>query len=350
MDELNDTAADGRGLSATFTQAVGGVGADLGPLVAGAAAQGRRIRRRRRTAVTGAVAAVAVLATGGAVALQPGDGSAADDRIRAASSTGHEQQVPGTGANAGKVALTGHAALQALIQALPPGGTTSGYSGSSTVAVWNDLSFGADPWPEPGRPSAENFGPSPADPGVRSRGTLSYDDGTGPATITVAVSGNIGGDNYYGDSTDQARARSHVAYDFSCGMANFVNQLQHCSDAVLPDGGLLLVTEQAEGDRLVRTVDLLRADHTQVRVRVTNAAKVAGASGYTLTRSGLPLSLDQLKALAMTAGFQDWITPGTAQQAEQAVQPFQPEPLSTPRYTTVYVPADPATGDPAPVR
>ncbi|MFB7476306.1 hypothetical protein [Kitasatospora sp. NPDC056184] len=350
MDELNDTTGDGRGLSATFEQAMGGVGADLGPLVAGAAEQGRRIRRRRRTAVTGAVAAVAVLTAGGAVALQPGDGSATGGRIRAAASTGHEQQVPGTGANAGKVALTGHAALQAVIQALPPGGTTSGYSGSSTVAVWNDLAFGADPWPEPGRPSANNYGPSPADPGVRSRGTLSYDDGTGPATITVAVNGDIGGDNLLGDSTDRARGRSHIAYAYTCGMANFVNQLQHCSDAVLADGSLLLVTEQAEGDRLARTVDLLRADHTQVRVRVTNTAKVAGASGYTLTRSGLPLGLDQIKDLAMTAGLQDWITPGTAQQAEQAVQPFQQEPLATPLYTTIYVPGDATTGDPTPVR
>ncbi|WP_380285151.1 hypothetical protein [Kitasatospora purpeofusca] len=350
MDELNDTAGDSRGLSATFDQAMGGVGADLGPLVVGAAEQGRRIRRRRRTAVTGALAAVAVLTAGGAVALQPGDGSAAGGRIQAAAgsaSSTSEQPVPGTGANAGKVALTGHAALQAVIQALPPGSTTSGYSGSSTVATWNDTVSSTTPWPEPGKFYAEGIWGGPDRPGTRSRGTLSYDDGNGPATVTVAVNGGVG-DSDDGESSSRAQARSNFDHEYSCAIPS--DQYQHCSDTVLPDGSLLFVTEQAEGDRLARTAELLRPDFTQVRIRVTNTVKRTDAPGYTQTRSGLPLSLDQVKAIAMSTGFQEWITPEAAQQAEQAVQPFHEEPLSTPQVTSTRIPATPPTGDPAPVR
>lgn len=61
-------------LSDVFVRAVGGSAPDLGPLVAGATAEGRAIRVRRRLALAGAVAAVAALAVGGGLLLRPGAG------------------------------------------------------------------------------------------------------------------------------------------------------------------------------------------------------------------------------------------------------------------------------------
>ncbi|MFJ1758229.1 hypothetical protein [Kitasatospora sp. NPDC088134] len=67
--ELND-------VSDVFVRAVGGAAPDLGLLVAGAAAEGRSIRRRRRVVRSGAVAAVLAAAVTGGVLLRPGAGPA----------------------------------------------------------------------------------------------------------------------------------------------------------------------------------------------------------------------------------------------------------------------------------
>ncbi|MER5354266.1 hypothetical protein ABT093_28535 [Kitasatospora sp. NPDC002551] len=355
MDAPNDPR-NTQGLTDTFERAMDGVGADLGPLVAGAAEHGRRIRRRRRATVAGAVAAVAVLTVGGTLGLHSGDGPGVAPAAGGAfpaplpkPSSGPEQQQPGTGANAGKVAMTGRATVHTLLQTLPAGATTSGYSGRS--AVITSMIYYAD----------HAFVSGPARPSVQSGGTVLYDDGNGPATVSVTMVGASGSLTFLATAqpgsnqapltllttaqpgSDQDLVTAFYDKHYTCARANATNQYQYCSDSALPDGSRLLITELAQGERLFRTVDLLRPDGTQVRVNVNNTATVAGAATPEQIRSGLPLTLDQIKAIAMDTRFQEWITPEAAQQAEQAVQPYSNEDPGP------GAPSAPA-GDPIPVR
>ncbi|MFE2109669.1 hypothetical protein ACFXAF_27930 [Kitasatospora sp. NPDC059463] len=332
MNTLNEPRDD-RGLSATFQRAMGGVGADLGPLVAGAAERGRRIRRRRRAAA-GTVAAAVALTAGGLLALRPDDGtSAAPATVSVFPAplpkppSGPERQQPGSGADAGKVAMTGRATVHTLMGTLPAGGTTSGYAGHFVAA---GLSPGPGTTPVPGGPNR---------PFVVSRGSLFYDDGNGPAAVTVTVEGG-----FAAQAAGPAVNPADAFYDstFSCAEVNAAHVYQYCHDTVLPDGSRLLLIEQARGEELSRSAVLLRADDTQVRVNVSNTATVADAAPPARIRDGLPLTVDQVRAIATATGFQEWITPEAAQQAERAVQPFHEESDAAP-------PAGP-TDAPAPVR
>ncbi|MFJ9845535.1 hypothetical protein ACIRYZ_34855 [Kitasatospora sp. NPDC101155] len=309
---MNEPDADGRKLSTTFEQAMDGVGLDLGPLVADAAARGRSIRRRRRLTVAGTVTAVVALAIGGTVALRTDGGSTTAVAVAAASPTvsptpsqrfpqplqrpddGPEQLLPGTGPHTGEVAMTGHAALAALAKALPSAGRTSDYAGHSALL----------------RPTKN------ADPeGVLVLADMLYDDGSGPASVRLRVEGNLGA---------HLRADSNPSYDdlFSCAKLNKGGQYRYCSDSVLPDGTRLLLIERATGDVLEREVTLLRPDLARVSVVAANTAEVAGQAKVQVVREGLPLSLDQLKAAAMATSLQEWITPEEARQAEQTIRPF----------------------------
>ncbi|MFI9364568.1 hypothetical protein ACIG5E_26480 [Kitasatospora sp. NPDC053057] len=318
---MNEPDADGRKLSAAFERTMDGIGADLGPLVAASARQGRSIRRRRRLTVAGAVTAVAALAVGGAVALRTGDGTGSGGQATAAaaaSATGSpaassttpvsgrryprpveptddspEQPRQGTGPNAGKVAMTGHAALAALAKALPSDGRTSNYSGYSQLTRTGS-----------------------SDPGhVMTVADLLYDDGSGPANVRLWFQGGFGAN---------LKPDSHPSADdlFSCAKKNARGQFRSCSDSVLPDGTRLVLTEWTTRDALEREVDLLRPDQARVTVNTINTAEVAGQAKVQVVRDGLPLSLDQLKAAAMSADLQEWITPAQAQQAGQAIRPF----------------------------
>ncbi|MBV6701368.1 hypothetical protein [Kitasatospora aureofaciens] len=314
---MNEPDVDGEMLSATFEQAMNGVGPDLGPLVVASARRGRSIRRRRRLTVAASVAAVAALAVGGSVALRP-DGGTPPSTAAASSALptpakqfpqplqksddGAEHLSPGSGANKEMVALTGHAAVLTLARALPPG-HTSGYSGYSSLVGWT--------------------GPEMTNVAVRAR--LLYDDGTGPADVSVQVDGGIGA-LYRPGSYPPGPGKDPfvLGYDdhFSCDKVNVNGQYRYCSGSVLPDGSHLLLTERAIGDVLTRNVTLLRPDNTKVTVSAYNTAEVAGQAKANTIRDGLPLTLDQLKSAAMAAGFQEWITPEEATRAEQAIRPF----------------------------
>ncbi|WP_030597877.1 hypothetical protein [Kitasatospora aureofaciens] len=320
---MNEPDVDGRTLSAAFERTMDGVGPDLGPLVAASARQGRSIRRRRRLTVAGAVTAVAALAVGGAVTLRTDDGAGNGGQAAAAASTAGsptasptapasgrryprpveltddspEQPTQGTGPNAGKVAMTAHAALAALARALPPDGRTSNYSGYSQLAR-----------------TGSN------DPGyVQITASLLYDDGSGPANVRLSLQGGLGtrfrsGSGSHPDTSDL----------FSCAWMNGSGggHFRSCSDSVLPDGTRLLLTEKVLGDALEREVDVLRPDQSSVSLISINTAEVAGQAKVKVVRDGLPLTLDQLKAAALSADLQEWITPEQAQQAEQTIRPF----------------------------
>jgi hypothetical protein len=265
------------------------------------------------------VTAVAVLAVGGTVALRTDDGaSAAAAAAAAAAATASqaassptptpgrrfpqplertddnaEQPQPGSGPNAGKVAMTGHAALAALAKALPSDGRTSGYYGSSHMfeATSRDRER------------------------VDVLAGMHYDDGSGPATVQLWIEGNLGA---------HLRADSNPGYDdyFNCDVPTKRGQFRYCSSSVLPDGSRLILLERATGDDLSREALLLRPDQAMVTVEARNTAEVAGQKEFQRVRDGLPLSLDQLKAAAMATSLQEWITPAEAQQAEQVIRPF----------------------------
>ncbi|MGW2376250.1 hypothetical protein [Kitasatospora sp. NPDC001683] len=319
---MNEPDVDGRELSAVFERTMNGLGPDLGPLVAASARQGRSIRRRRRLTVVGAVTAVAALAVGGSLALRGGDGTGnGGQAATAASATGSpaasptastapasgrryprpveptddnpEQPQPGTGPNTGKVAMTGHAALAALAEALPPDRRIYDYSGSSQLTRTGST-----------------------DPGhVSIVADLLYDDGSGPANVRLWFEGGFGA---------RLGPDSHPSADdvFSCAKVNAHGLFSSCSDSVLPDGTRLTLTERTSHGALEREVDLLRPDQARVTVSTSNAAQVAGSDQAQVVRDGLPLSLDQLKAAALSAGLQEWITPAQAQRAEQTIRPF----------------------------
>ncbi|MFJ8624069.1 hypothetical protein ACIRD3_14625 [Kitasatospora sp. NPDC093550] len=315
--EDGPTTAD-RQLAAAFDLAMEGVGPALGPLVTGAAARGRSIRRRRRLTATGAAAAAVVLVAGGALALRPGGSATATPALGTTSTAsptagrtfpqplqksddGPEKLTPGTGAHQGAVALTGHATVLTLAQALPPA-HTSNYAGYADLVGWTG-------------PDMTN---------VIARGSLLYDDGTGPAQVLVEVDGGIGA-LYRPGSYPPGPGRDPfvIGYDDDYGCATTTGpNIRACSAAVLPDGSHLKLTESAVGDTLTRTANLLRPDHTRVTVTALNTAEVAGAAKGGTIRDGLPLTLDQLKAAAMATGFHEWITPEEAQRAEEAVRPF----------------------------
>ncbi|MET8623033.1 hypothetical protein ABZW30_04620 [Kitasatospora sp. NPDC004669] len=323
---MHEKDVDGRTLTAAFERAVGGLGPDLGPLIAGAAVQGRSIRRRRRLTVAGAVTAVAALAVGGTVAARTDGGTGGTVAVAAATASpsasaaptpgrsypkpfhwsddNPEQPQPGSGPNTGKVAMTGHAALSVLTRALPANGRTSGYSGYSELAKSTSL--------DPER--------------VLVWAGMLYDDGAGPANVRLQVEGNLGAHYRPGSSSDGVNGRSgFLGYDdhFNCDVLNRSGQFRYCSGSVLPDGSHLLVIERQSGEILSREVDLLRPDKTMVTVDARNTASADGQpENQVVIRKGLPLSLDQLKAAAMSTGLQEWITPEEAQQAEQTVRPF----------------------------
>ncbi|MFI6847378.1 hypothetical protein OG535_13710 [Kitasatospora sp. NBC_00085] len=327
MDELE---CDGRRLSTTFDRAMRGVGPELGTLVAGAAERGRSIRRRRRAAVTGAVAAVTVLAVGGALALQPGGGpraaagpasgtastsaaaATASPSPTAAPTTtrkprptstrdpqaddGPEKRYPGNGANAGRVALTGHAAVLAVVEGLPKGGTTGGYAGYHGPVGWK--------------------GPETVD--VLSAGTLSYDDGKGPVQVDVKFEGGLGalfrpGSNPPGPGRDPYT----IGYDdrYTCEKVNVSRQYSHCEVGKLPDGSTLMLTERSDDGFRSRTADLLRKDDNRITLTVFSGGVLGDPRE-------LPLSLEQLKAAVTGQGLQEWITPERADQADRTIRPF----------------------------
>ncbi|KJS61403.1 hypothetical protein [Streptomyces rubellomurinus] len=338
---MNEPDADGRKLSAAFERTMDGLGPELGPLVAASARQGRSIRRRRRLTVAGAVTAVAALAIGDTVALRPGDGGTTAVGLSAASPTASpsgtdtpaptpsrrfpqplqrtedtvEPPLPGSGQHTGKVALTGRTALSALVKALPQAGRTSGYAGHSALIKANA-----------------------ADPGsVLTMANMLYDDGAGPADVRIMIEGGLG---------DRIKRDSHPNEEdlMSCSVINRGGQFRYCSDSVLPDGSHLLLMERVTGDILSRSVSLLRADQARISVSATNAAEVADHAKVQVVREGLPLTLDQLKAAAMSPDLPEWITPEQAKDAEHTIRPFRDDTPGRTGPSTSATPKPGATG------
>ncbi|MGW3045915.1 hypothetical protein ACWC9T_39275 [Kitasatospora sp. NPDC001159] len=161
-----------------------------------------------------------------------------------------------------------------------------------------------------------------------------YDDGAGPADVRITIEGGLG---------NHLKNDSHPTVEdlMSCAVINKGGQFRYCSDSVLPDGSRLLLIERTAGDILSREASLLRPDQARVTVSAINTAEVAEHVKVQVVRDGLPLSLDQLKAAAMSAGLQEWITPEQAKEAEQAIRPFHDD---APGQTPLYASATPKPG------
>ncbi|MGW4893931.1 hypothetical protein ACWEQL_16925 [Kitasatospora sp. NPDC004240] len=319
MDELE---SDGRRLSATFDRAMTDVAPDLGPLVSGAATRGRVLRRRRRAAASGTVAAAVLLAVGGVVALTPdgrGDGGTVTAAAGAGSASGTASPLPpkekdpgpnrytddgpekvqaGTGANSGKVALTGHAAALGLVESLPRNGTFSAYEGYYSLVGWTQGERG----------------------NVLTESTLMYDDGKGPVNLRIKFEGGLGalfkpGSNPMGPGHDPSSIGYDDRYDCATITARPGPKLDRCEVTKLPDGSTLLLTELTQDRYRNRTVDLLRKDNH----RITLTEMSGGIYG---SPRELPHSLEQLKAAVTSGSLQEWITPERAEQANKGITPF----------------------------
>lgn len=318
---MNEPDVDGPGLSAAFDRTMEGVAPDLGRLVRAGARQGRSIRLRRRLTVAGAVTAVAALVLGGTVALRTPGGGGGTAAAASPSPTAQryprplqysddatEQLWPAYGAENGRVVLTAHAALATLIRALPPGARTSGYAG------WRQETYTT-------RPDLPEL--------IRVIASMLYDDGSGPALVELDFKNDLG---------DYIGTPGGATYEerYGCAILNRSNQFRYCANSTLPDGSRLLLTERAEGGSVRREATVLRPDHTGVSVSASNLAEVEGQAKVQVVREGLPLSLEQVKAAALSPELRSYITVDEAVQAGTTVKPFHD---TSPRHS----PSAPAT-------
>ncbi|MFJ9697413.1 hypothetical protein [Kitasatospora sp. NPDC101183] len=300
---MNDQDTDGSRLSTAFERTMAGVGTDLAPLITAGARQGRSLRRRRRLVAAAAVTAAAALAVGGTVALRTdGTGGASVTAAAQASAGGFPQPrhhaddyaeglYPGDNENTGKVTLTGHAALAALVKALPPGARTSDYAGHHARTHSSNASLPDE---------------------VFASGGMLYDDGAGPALVQVVLQANPG--TLPGAPGPEER--------HGCATVNKDGRYRYCWDGTLPDGSRLLLLERAEGESLQREARVLRPDRTEVSVTASNLAEVDGHAKPQVVREGLPLGLDQLKAAALSPDLRAFIGVDEAERAGRTIRPF----------------------------
>lgn len=277
-------SADGRRLVGALGRAMDGVGPDLGPLVAGAAKQGRSLRRRRQAGMAASVAAVAALAVGGTLLLSPGGATATVLPPAAGGVPAGATPIAGTGASAGKVALTGQATVLGLIDALPAGTPLKEFGGQTAVT--------RQKW-------------------TQTYGQATFDDGKGKVRIGVNVQAPFLTPGQFDDFYDCAkRAKGAQA---------------SCSVSKLPDGSTLLLADDARlgGGKIERVADLLRADGTRVLAFTFNYEDF-GRAGAKL-RDAPPLTLDQLKAVVTSAELTEWVPADFLTRAAQTVTPYADE-------------------------
>ncbi len=333
MDELDQ---DGDRLSRALGRAMGEIGPQLGPLVTGAAARGRSLRRRRRAGAAASVAAVAALALGGALLVHPGTGAA-----DTAAANGDPTLVAGTGPNAGKVALTVQAALLAAYDVLPTGTPRLAAAGSRLVRR--------------GSGSGSGSGEQPVS--VMAQASISADHAHGAQGLMVNLTDKV--------ANSELRHPAGPAL-YTC--ATDVQPPNSCRASTLPDGSRLLLRETRSSTLSTREALLLRPDGTGVSVTAihdlqtqppstpvaqsasgspaattsgaadgaANGAAPDGAAAGGAAVGGAaadgaagpladlpPITLEQLAAVAESAELQPWISPEFAARAATVITPFE---------------------------
>ncbi|PNE37101.1 hypothetical protein [Streptomyces noursei] len=242
-------------LSTALHQVGGTFHGDRAALSAAGAAHGRRLRIRRRAAFVSGAAGVALAGVGG-VLVVPWDGSSAARPSSVAAAPHAATSSPST-------AAVGEKEVIRTLEQLLPEGTFSN---------------------EDGRGAGQ-------DPDTRPYASVVYDDGKGPAALSVSVDRVEPGGRQARELT-QCPDRTFVPYDA-------------CATDRLPDGSAFMVLQGYEyPDRRVDTklwtANLVTPGGRSVSVREWNAAAEKGAP---VSRAEPPLSPAQLKHLTTA---QEW--------------------------------------------
>ncbi|MFJ3790830.1 hypothetical protein [Kitasatospora sp. NPDC090091] len=265
-DQTPPASADER-LHAALRQASRHFAPHSPDLVLRAAARGRRLRLVRRVQLGAAAAAVAGVSVLGAVQLSPQTAAPAAPAGPVASATGTASNAPApTGTAAGTTSPTASAPAD-----LPTGGPRSG-------PIADQLAAFLPPGPVSRATSHGSFTDgrvTESADGNPAGGSLVYDDGSGAVTIDVLL----------------LDAKSDA------GTGN-PSQLFH---DVLPDGTVVAgeKTLLPSGYQLWQ-VSSVRPDGRYVAVSEVNTDQRLSATPIRPTRAEPPLSLDRLKAIALS--------------------------------------------------
>ncbi|MFD4226447.1 hypothetical protein [Streptomyces sp. NPDC058545] len=229
------------------------------PLVDGGVVRGRRrLRRRRVAAVTGSVAALAVVGFGASYATGTFGGGSGQGRSGVAARPMVQETGPSTKSSPGKGPQLSAQQVIERLEGLLPEGKVSGQTGRGT---------------------ADRFGPS---------AHLVFDDGKGKAAIGVSV-GAIDPDGTQAEQQLECPDKAFVPYD-------------SCRNETLADGSRLMVLRGYEyPDKRVDTkwwhAYLVTPDGYTVDVSEWNAPAEKDAD---VSRAEPPLTVGQLKGLVLS--------------------------------------------------
>ncbi|MFC0627204.1 hypothetical protein [Kribbella deserti] len=247
---------------------------DLGKLLAGGVAHGKKLVRRRRLGQL--VVVTAVLATVGGVFAYAGSGgfapneSGADFAGPVASTS---QQVP----------ITPQAALQILLDQLPPDGRTGGYRGGD-ASIPGEVAAGAV-W-------------------VR----FSYTDAVGKSSLNLRVA--------------RQKHQNLCAEEWAREPGN------HCQQSTLADGSKLIVMKNfhaPENHRRWNAI-LSRKDGLQIDLMADNSSEWKSQG----TRPTPPLSLEQLTKIVTSPRWQDRLDAAFVRKAESLFEVTPAPPTAKP--------------------
>lgn len=274
-------------LGAAMKQAGEGFSVAGRPLVDGGVARGRRRAvLRRSTAVTGSVAALAVIGLGGSFLTGGIGASQGDDRGAAAGarSTRTAGKIKGAYAN-----LSPEQQVRETLEDLLPEGKFSEQPGAGGTG--------------------DQKGPRPP------AASVVYDDGHGKAALSVALN-------------RQDPGQELNEGELSCPDKN-VTAFEDCSATTSKDGSRLVLFKGWEyPDRREETkwwyADLLTPEGYRIQVYEWNAPAEKGAP---VSRPAPPLSLDRMKALVRA---EEWlpILDSLPEPAKPAPSPSAPQGLS----------------------
>ncbi|MFE9423344.1 hypothetical protein ACFYNO_10300 [Kitasatospora sp. NPDC006697] len=292
-DWTHEEERDGARLAGAFQRSVGGVEPELTALIAGAAAQGRSLRRRRRGLALGAVAgAVALVA--GAAALVGGGGP---DRVGAAGSGSSPLGPPASPLPVlnGRLAATGQDLLLAAVRRMPQGVEMGEGSGQTTV-----FTVAGKPTPQL-HVRASSTGP------VDGKGTQFLEINL-DTDITHYLAQLSGSDPLVAEAT---QACSDIKAKNSGGTVD-------CSTSDGPDGGSYQIVRRTGQMEISTNVIYKRADGVVVSAFEDRENQMPG-SGAMAPPS---LDADLLTSIVTSAEMQAWVTPGFRAAAQSVVSPY----------------------------
>ncbi|MEY9856655.1 hypothetical protein ABH935_002259 [Catenulispora sp. GAS73] len=271
-----------------------------GPTAVFAAARSRVVRTR---AVTGTLSVAAVLGVAaGAVALSGGSGGASE-RTNTAGGGASAASRPGTGVpKTDQCPTSGTGDVPALSAGANPAREPEGQVPLDPRSV-TELLKTALPCGTPTAYVGEDHA-SPGQDGVDLYGAVEVTDRAGVGSVSVSVVQH---------SQDQKRL-------LECGVRRSADRATVCENTVTQDGTTIVLEEAPDKERggLVRTATLLFADGHEVMIEAQNRnLKFFQKAGTSATRAVPPLTLDQVRALAVDTAWPLTVSRDFAEHAKK---------------------------------